>query len=643
MIELKEHNKGPYMALKEKLSIVPRCAYISATGTGKSYVGGKLIEDEGYRALILVPSLEIAKGWRELMPDTKVETYQSLHKAELDGVDLLLCDEMHHLGAELWGEQFKGLIEGYTGKILGMTATPVRFLDKGRNMVEELFDRNQVVGVELPEAIERGILPSFDYITALFNLPSYMPDAEYRNETTEKLFSRLDTMSNAYSFQNILHKHMAEGAHKVVVFVGKIEEIPSVMEVVREAYPEAGHYQAHSDMTDGDRRMAIRAFRDSGKLSFLYTVDLLNEGVHIPGVDSVIMFRKTESPTVYLQQLGRALSSDMAGQRVQVFDFVANHESIKTCLGAGSSVIDWIREGIGEPERQIVVRDYAMEEWKLLRKLREQIFTLWENQKDKAKFYNDLKALYPAEGGLKQLEEMYPTLSRHYITSMAHYFGLRLPGRSGRLSEEAKEFILAHPEMKSNEVSSHFPQYSIEQIRAFRCKNGIYDGKVVWTEDMDQLIRDHMDMPSPSLQKQFFPQMSVTTVLNRKKFLGWKAPAKNDDWPEEKTRLFTDLFLEGGTRWVQGDAAFSGMSTYEVERRAERLKLRRNGGQVNFNWSKEESDILSSELRKPKKERRSFEELASLMPRHTPLAVKRRMKRMEVNMSKIVDNSSCDF
>ena len=640
MIELKEHNKGPYRALKEKLSMVPRCAYISATGTGKSYVGGKLIEDEGYRALILVPSLEIAKGWKELIPDAKVGTYQSLHKAELDHIDLLICDDMHHMGAELWGEQFKGLIEGYTGKIVGMTATPVRFLDKGRNMVEELFDGNQVVGVELPEAIEKDILPSFDYITALFNLPSYMPNAEYRNETTEKLFSKLDTMSNAYSFRSILHKHMAERAHKVVVFAGKIEEIPSVMEVVREAYPEAGHFQAHSDMTDSDRRTAIRAFRKAEDLAFLYTVDLLNEGVHIPGVDSVIMFRKTVSPTVYLQQLGRALSSDMAGQRVQIFDFVANHDSIRTCLGAGSSVIDWIRNGIGDAERQIVVKDYAMEEWELLHKLREHIFTLWENPGDKAKFYNDLKALYPAEGGLKQLMEMYPTLSYHYITATAHYLGLRMPGRAERLSEEAKEFILSHPEMKSSEVSSHFPQYSIEQIKSFRCKNGIYDGKTVWTEEMDNTIRGHMDMPSPKLRQQFFPRMSVTTVHNRKKFLGWKAPERKEDWPEEKIHLFTNLFLEGGTRWVQGDDAFSGMSTYEVEKRAERLKLRRNGGQVNFNWSKEESDILSAELRKPKPERRSFEELASLMPRHTPLAVKRRMKRMEVNMSKIVDNLS---
>ena len=67
MIELREHNKKPYEELRARLKETPRCAYISATGTGKSYIGSKLIEDEGFKALILVPSLEIAKGWKELI------------------------------------------------------------------------------------------------------------------------------------------------------------------------------------------------------------------------------------------------------------------------------------------------------------------------------------------------------------------------------------------------------------------------------------------------------------------------------------------------------------------------------------------------------------------------------------------------
>ena len=412
------------MELREKLKNTDRCAYISATGTGKSYVGAKLIEDEGYKALILVPSEEIRKGWKELLPDVPVETYYALHKADLHGVNLIVCDEMHHLGAAVWGKNFNGLIDGFTGKIIGMTATPVRFLDNGRNMVDEVFDGEQVTGVELPEAIEKALLPAFDYITALYNLPDYLPGAEYRNETTEKLYAKLDAMSNAYSFQNILRKHISDGSHKVVVFVNRIEEIPSMMKIVKDAFPNEAHFQAHSDMTDGDRRLAIKAFRSSEDTAFLYTVDLLNEGVHIPGVDTVVMFRRTQSPNIYLQQLGRALSTDMKDRRVQIFDFVANHDNLKTCLGAGSSVIDWIRDGIGDARRQVIVQDYAMEEWRLLKKLRDQIFRLWDDPQKRSKFYEDVKTLYPTEGGLEKLQEMYPDLRRNYIQIVANQLGL---------------------------------------------------------------------------------------------------------------------------------------------------------------------------------------------------------------------------
>lgn len=639
MIELKEHNRKPYEALREKLKRTDRCAYISATGTGKSYVGGKLIEDEGYKALILVPSLEIARGWQELLPAVPVETYQGLHKADLTGVDLLICDEMHHLGADIWGENFHSLIDGFEGRILGMTATPVRFLDKGRNMVEELFDNNQVIGVELPEAIEKGILPSFDYITALYNLPSYLPGAEYRNATTEKLYAKLDAMGNSYSLQNIMRKHMKPGPHRVVVFVGKIAEVPDIMRIVRDAYPDAGHFAAHSDMTDGERRLAIESFKNAEDTVFLYTVDLLNEGVHIPQVDTVVMFRKTISPTIYLQQLGRALSTEMKEQRIQIFDFVANHDNIKTCLGAGDSVMGWIREGIGNEERQIVVKDYAMQEWELVTKLRQRVFSLWANPEERATFYTVMRQLYPTKDGLAKVQEMYPDLDRHYIAAIANMLGLRMEGQTKHLTQDVKAFILANPEMKSNDVLNEFPDCTLSQIRSFRNKNGLYDNRVVWKSEWDKLILAHPEMSCKQMQRELFPEIGESVIRKRRKELGWTAPSR-EEWPKDKAERFCSLFMEGGTRWVQQDAVFAGMSSYEVERHAAKYKLRRGGRQVNFNWTKEESDILAEELKKPRTDRTPYEEIAKKMPRHTPLAIKRRMKRMSDKMSNFVDDNS---
>ena len=628
MIELKEHNKRPFEELKAKLSEVDRCAYISATGIGKSYVGGRLVEDEGYKALILVPSLEIAKGWRELLPGVFIETYQGLHKADLDGVDLLICDEMHHLGAEVWGEKFNSLIDGYNGKILGLTATPVRFLDKGRNMVEELFEGNQVVGVELPEAIEKGLLPSFDYITALFNLPSYMPDSKYRNETTEKLYAKLDTMGNRYSFQNILRKHMKGGGHKVVVFASAIDEISGIMKIVKEVYPAAGHFQAHSGMTDDERRMALDAFRDEQGLAFLYTVDLLNEGVHIPGIDTAVMFRRTESPNVYLQQIGRVLSADMSGKRVQIFDFVANHDSVKACLGTGNGVIEWIQDGIGNSERQIVVRDYAMEEWEILKKLNNRIFRLWENDTDRKQFYDDLRKWYLTEGGLDKLEEMYPDMERRYIIKMANKMGLKNTTPRERLPRRVRDYMMTHPELTADEIQKEFPDVPRQSILQFRVRHGLTKREEYWTAERIQILRGHPELSTPELQRRFFPERAIPTIYEQRKLLGWVSP-NAENWDTAKVERFKLLYRREGIQGIRKSEEFCSLDASEIKRRVKKYDIRMDSYTPPIPWTEDELRFLKALYAETAPRKRNWEKIYESFPNHGHDSIRKMAKSNE--------------
>mgnify|MGYP002869889254 CR=1 FL=1 len=224
-----------------------------------------------------------------------------------------------------------------------MTATPVRFLDQGRNMADELFDGNTVVGVELPEAIDQGILPTMTYHPALFSLPTLKskkvphPESDLR---TAKLIHKLDLLASKNCFQGILKKYLsAEEPHKVAVFVDSIPELKKVQGLIEEIYPDAGHFIVHSQMTVTEIKRAISAFEGAEGFNLIYTVDLLNEGAHINGVDTVIMFRKTDSPIVYLQQLGRALNNDMADKRVTVFDFVSNYKKMDACIEAAEVCI----------------------------------------------------------------------------------------------------------------------------------------------------------------------------------------------------------------------------------------------------------------------------------------------------------------
>ena len=124
-------------------------------------------------------------------------------------------------------------------------------------------------------------------------------------------------------------------------------------EILEHPYPDALHLVAHSRMKKSEIDQTFGTFEQSKETCFIYTVDLLNEGAHIDGVDTVIMFRKTESPTVFLQQLGRALTTNSAGDRITVFDFVANHVNIQVKSDGAGSVVDWVCEGVGKGNRQI--------------------------------------------------------------------------------------------------------------------------------------------------------------------------------------------------------------------------------------------------------------------------------------------------
>ena len=270
-------------------------------------------------------------------------------------------------------------MENYHGKLLGLTATPIRFLDGNRNIAKEFFDGNDIQGVQLSEAIQKKILPTFEYVTALYNLP----ETKGNNELTEKLYSRLDFLRNEYSFQNILRKHLA-GRYpvKAIVFVDSIQEIPKVMDSCREVFPDAVHLDAHSKYSGKENAETYEQFENINGDCFLYVVDILNEGIHFSGANTEIMLRRTRSPIVYLQQLGRILSVSNAENDVIIFDFVTNHMNTREYTKMQNDTVSRLSFDIGDPCRQIVQHDYALEELELLEKLHQLENNLWTTEED---------------------------------------------------------------------------------------------------------------------------------------------------------------------------------------------------------------------------------------------------------------------
>ena len=173
-IHLYKHNEDAYRAVETMLEEKQMAAVIHPTGTGKSMIAFKLVEQHPHKHFLwLSPSEYIYKTQLENI-DTQFSnieymSYSRLMKHE-DSIDTLrpdyiILDEFHRCGAAEWGKSVRKLLEAYPkAKRLGLSATNIRYLDNQRNMAEELFEGNIASEMTLGEAIVREILPEPKYV-----------------------------------------------------------------------------------------------------------------------------------------------------------------------------------------------------------------------------------------------------------------------------------------------------------------------------------------------------------------------------------------------------------------------------------------------------------------------------------------------
>jgi superfamily II DNA or RNA helicase len=191
MIDLFRHNKEAYEAAVRMLAERGKAAVIHPTGTGKSFIGFKLCEDNPEKTICwLSPSRYIyqtqLENIREVSDDytpdnVKFYTYAKLMLMSEEEIaeiqpDYIILDEYHRVGAEQWGLGVDNVLKMYPdAPVLGLSATAIRYLDNQRNMTEELLDGNIASEMTLGEAIVRNILAPPKYILSIF---SYQKDLE---------------------------------------------------------------------------------------------------------------------------------------------------------------------------------------------------------------------------------------------------------------------------------------------------------------------------------------------------------------------------------------------------------------------------------------------------------------------------------
>ena len=323
-----------------------RAILVSATGTGKTYASAFAVRDfKPKRFLFLVHREQIAKqaleAFKNVFNDHEnfglvsgnskqfdknyiFSTIQTMSKEDVyrnydeNHFDYIIVDEVHKSGAMSYLKVINYFKPQF---LLGMTASPER--TDGFN-IYDLFDNNIAHEIRLQEALEEDLLCPFHYFG--------ISDVEFDDETIDDDFKDFNLLASEKRVDYLLEKSEFYGYSgdriKALVFCSRKNEA----QLLSKAFTKRGHPSVvlTGDNSQDERFDAIdRLTNDDNldKLEYIFTVDIFNEGVDIPEINQVLLVRPTESPIIFIQQLGRGLRKYKNKEFVVILDFIGNYKN----------------------------------------------------------------------------------------------------------------------------------------------------------------------------------------------------------------------------------------------------------------------------------------------------------------------------
>ena len=339
-------NKMQEEALHELKGLIDngqkRGLVVSATGTGKTYLGAFAVKDfKPQKFLYVVHREQIAKkalksfyqviggkssdyglltGHKHQLERKYVfATVQTLSQPDVlaslkaTTFDYILIDEAHRAAAPSYQRIFAKFKPQFW---LGMTATPERMDDQD---VYRLFDYNLAYEIRLREALEEKMLAPFHYV----GVEDYEVDGATIDETTN-LRRLLAPERVDYVLKQLDYYGYCGSQAKGLVFCSRQEEARELAQ----AFSERKHPAVALTNEDSEkRRLQVVNQLEQGKIDYIITVDLFNEGIDIPALNQIIMLRNTQSSIVFIQQLGRGLRKYPGKDYVTVIDFIGNYKN----------------------------------------------------------------------------------------------------------------------------------------------------------------------------------------------------------------------------------------------------------------------------------------------------------------------------
>lgn len=333
---------------------------MTRAGTGKTYASAFVMRELGFkRVLFLVHRGQLARqtkksyekvfaksvsmgivgaGYHEYDADYVFATVQTLNRDEhllqydKDAFDCIVLDEAHHVTADT----YQKIMKHFSPKLwLGMTATPDKRDDNvaGRN-VYELFNYQIAYEIRLQQAMEENLLCPFHYfgITDLSIVGDDKDNRDFSMLTSDERVKHIIQQANYYGYSGEKVKGL--------IFCSSIKETQELSYKFNNIVnPDTGEYfrtiALNGDANEQERQDAFErlAMNESEAnvhkqpLDYIFSVEILNEGVDIVEVNQVIMLRPTQSPIVFIQQLGRGLRKADGKEYVVILDFIGNYNN----------------------------------------------------------------------------------------------------------------------------------------------------------------------------------------------------------------------------------------------------------------------------------------------------------------------------
>lgn len=230
--------------------------------------------------------------------------------------DYVIMDEVHHIQADSYQQVIKFLNPKI---ILGLTATPERA--DGKSILAD-FDQHIAAEIRLPDALNNKLLCPFQYFAISDSVDldkAKWIKGKYDTGDLTRIYTQSDDR-----VREILHNlnKYCKDIHdvKAIGFCISIEHA----QYMRDKFTSAGLLAESLTSVNTDRRQEIMYQFRKGEINYLFVVDIFNEGIDIPEIDTVIFLRPTESLTIFLQQLGRGLRLHDHKDSLTVLDFVGN-------------------------------------------------------------------------------------------------------------------------------------------------------------------------------------------------------------------------------------------------------------------------------------------------------------------------------